>query len=243
MQNTSSTPKRRKLGAERILRPNNHENINFLANCSPINFESQFMNTPKRCDSPHLPCNQVEYLSESNNTNIRSTTEIPCSPGVVNSSVIRDIENWESLVVSNITNRLCNKDSPKILAIQEIDDISDDMFYSKLEQSNYMNNQSKVEKEFKKSIDQSLNKINESIHKLSEPKKCDKSSLFETKDSFLLNIKESSIVMADNKTRNKEYINANIEKSVDSNEGFYGLPVITKSLFKTYRNIEKFYGK
>lgn len=244
LHNTTSTPKRRRLGTGRVLRPNNHENVNILANSSPVKFKSPIANTSKRCDSPHLPCNQVEYLSESNKTNNSSIVDIPCSPDVINSSMIRDIENWESLVLSNKTKKLCNKESPKMLTVQEIDEISDEMFYSKLEQTNHVNNQSKIDTEFKESIEQSFNAVNESICNLWESKKCDKSSLFETKDSFLLDIKESGIVKADNESRNKEFVKPEtVEDPVNKNKGFYGLPPLTKELFKTYRNIEKFYGK
>lgn len=244
---TTSTPKRRRLGTGRILRPKNHvdsiKNDVFPSNCSPIN-----CNTPcnvdlslERSESPHLPCNQVEYLCDSN---ISSSSEIPCSPGIIKCSMFSDVQNWQSLVVStNRIEKLCNQDVSKMDTIGEYDKISEDMFNSKLEQSNCtnpVNKTSNLEKCFKENINHSFDMINQSICQVQvkDSKQFDKSSLFETKDSFLLDIKESGIVTEEPRPANTYTRLTDIEK-----EGFYGLPMLTKGLFKSYRNIEKFYGE
>lgn len=244
-QETTSTPKRRRLGTGRILRPKNHVHSirsgGFPYNCSPIDCNTPYNVeiTPERSESPHLPCNQVEYLCDSN---ISSSSEIPCSPGIIECSLTKSVQNWESLIVStNKIEKLFNQGTPKMNTIEEFDEISEEMFNSKLEQSNcinHVNKTSDIEHTFKENIEQSFDKINESICQLTDLKKCDKSSLFETKDSFLLDIKENEIVTEEYRPAGTNYNAKYIEK-----EGFYGLPTITKSLFRNYRNIEKFYGE
>lgn len=242
--NTTSTPKRRRLGTGRILlRPKNHVdsiiNDDFPSNCSPINCKTprSVESSSDRSESPYLPCNQAEYLC---NDNISSSDEIPCSSGISECSLIRDVENLKALVVS--TSRIenqCNQEVSKMDTIEEFDEITENMFNSKLEQSNSMNQFSstfKMEKNFKDNVEYSFDKINQSICQLTEYKKCDKGLLFESKDSFLLDIKESGTVVKESRPT---YTYAK-PKDV---EGFYGLPMITKGLFKNYRNIEKFYGE
>lgn len=240
-QETTSTPKRRRLGPGRILRPKNHVDSirkdDFLSNCSPINCNTSCSveKSPERSDSPHLPCNQVEYLCDSN---ISSSSEIPCSPGIIDFSLIKDTENRKSLVVSTI--KIQKSSNQELSIIEEFEELNEDMFNTKLEQSNCINHDNKtlnLENTFRENIEQSFDRINESICKLTDLNKCEKSTLFETKDSFLLDIKECGAL-------EEEFGATDQTKPKDiENEGFYGLPMITKSLFKSYRNIEKFYGE
>lgn len=236
-QDTTSTPKRRRLGTRRILRLKNHH-INgtddFTSSCSPITCKTPL--SSQRSESPHLPCNQVEYLCDSNSS---SSSQIACSPDVLACPFTKD-DKWESLLVStNAIDKLCNQDVSKMDTLAEFDEMSHDMFNSKLEISSaqIVDGTSKFEQSIKQNIEHSFNMINQSICQLADHHKtCDKSSLFETKDSFLLDIKESE--MMDQSINRTTCIEINIEK-----EGFYGLPMITKGLFKSLRNIEKFYGK
>lgn len=228
----TSTPKRRRLGNTKIVRSNNlTDNNNSISNYSPIASKvlHDEMDNVDRCDSPHLPCNQVEFLCDSVNNSTAS--DIPCSPGVLRTS----INQWESLDVSTSKlDKYCYKSQKNRVLLEEIEDISDDMFHSKLEQS--MHNYE--EKIFKDKIEESFDVINESIADLHEVMKS-KSSLFETKDSFLLDIKESGIVK-ETQLYDNEY--KKTREQINTSNSFYGLPLITKGLFKSYRNIEKFYG-
>lgn len=61
-------------------------------------------------------------------------------------------------------------------------------------------------------------------------------SLFETGDSFLLELNENATTN-ENKTNRDDIKQMKFVKY----DNYYGLPIITKGLFKTYRNIEKFY--
>lgn len=265
----TSTPKRRRLGTGRILRPNlnifDKDTSPKLRCSSPLN----------RNDDPPIPCNQIEYLSDSGN-NSSVTSEIPCSPaGILDNSIMRN-SNWESLVVSKhqitnneVSNTMCkefneiedisenisnqshfSKEASTSLCkvLNEIEDISDDMFYSKLEIESSLHRNlltSRYEKQFCRSIEDSFNAINQSLRQ-DELNKIDNSALFETRDSFLLDIKESSIIYKEfknvpNKITDKP--KSVKEREVERKDSFYGLPMITKDLFKSYRNIEKFYGE
>ncbi|XP_063635617.1 helicase POLQ-like [Cydia splendana] len=223
MKENSSTPKRRRLGMSKNLRSPeflNKKNPDVFSVCSPISL--RVLKQTERCESPPLPCNQIEYLCDSGN-NSSTCSEIPCSPGVLNSSVVREIENWDSLLVTKVS-------TTQNLA--EIEDISDDMFYSRLEQS--CNDEiltSRCEQHFRENIEETFAAVNDSIYQKVQDQEA-KDSLFETKDSFLLDIKETCIINENGKVK------GTMSDNVDN---FYGLPVKTKSFFKSYRNIEKFY--
>ncbi|KAM3958213.1 mutagen-sensitive 301 [Aphomia sociella] len=237
-QGNTSTPKRRRLGTGRILL-RDKENA---ANYSPINpqITSTLSSSSRGCESPPLPCNQVEYLYESSH----NSSGVPYSPGIQQSSA-QDDQKWESMSVSLLDKKMCDKHN-------ELDnniDLSGDLFTSKLEQESTQNNHgdiimtSRCEKNLREEIEKSFNAINQSICDI-EKEKVDKSLLFETKDSFLLDIRESGVIV-DNKVT--ECVNGFPKpKSLnyikhDNENTFYGLPIITKDLFKTFRNIEKFY--
>lgn len=224
----TSTPKRRRLG--RILLSSR-----VPQNCSPISSEHINIekNEPDRCESPVLPCNQVEYRSLCDSVNNSPTCDIPCSPDVLQSSIQAE---WETLdVCTSKINEIYEKSSETTqnrVKTELMEDISDDMFHSKLEQSAYNHK----DKSFKENIEESFDIINQSISNLDDVMK-NKSCLFETRDSFLLDIKEEI-----DKNIHKHETNNRIKMKIDPNS-FYGLPIITKGLFKTYRNIEKFYGE
>ncbi|XP_075972515.1 mutagen-sensitive 301 isoform X2 [Anticarsia gemmatalis] len=230
MQDTS-TPKRRRFGNTKIVRPTQTLENNVIENYSPI--RPQILKNEmdiERCSSPDLPCNQVEFLCDSGNNS--TSSDIPCSPEVLQTQG----NQWASLDVSTSKiNEIYDKNTKNPInrvILEEIEDISDDMFHSKLEQSVYNH-----EEKFKSEIEESFNVINESIVNMNEVMK-NRSSLFETKDSFLLDIKESGIEAPQTSTNQNKKITK--ENNVPSNS-FYGLPMITKGLFKSYRNIEKFY--
>lgn len=263
----TSTPKRHRLGLSRISRPSpkntNKSSRSIISNCTPINLKL-IKESSQRCDSPPLPCNQIEYLCDSGN-NSSACSDIPHSSGILNSSVIRDIENWESVLENKNNGDSTTND------LAEIEDISDDMFYSRLEQSvgdekdiksnckeNFKSSaerdlsgvnsipeqsaeddivMSHCEKNFRNTIEQSFAVVDKSNRGLIPSQSLlfeMKEDLFETKDSFLLDIKESCVVKEDAKTKGR--------LMTDNVDNFYGLPIKTKSFFKTYRNIEKFYG-
>ncbi|KAL0883560.1 hypothetical protein ABMA27_015714 [Loxostege sticticalis] len=273
---TTSTPKRRRLGTGRILRLNkNKENSILLSNHSPI-YRRVIATAREICESPPLPSNQIKYLHDSRN----SSSSIPSSPEVIE----KNGDHWESL---------SSKEVSAHKHVSEIEDISDDMFQSRLEQESSQYNResefnlplsinhtdldaqinetsfisgskllelsleteseqnqeknelltSKYEKHFRDNLNESFEMINQSICGIEEIKKTDKSLLFQTRDSFLLDIKESGII-SNEKNKNHEFVKPNTPtgtRSMQKDYGFYGLPMETKSLFKTYRNIEKFY--
>ncbi|KAI5643584.1 DEAD/DEAH box helicase domain-containing protein [Phthorimaea operculella] len=241
----TSTPKRRRLGTGRILRPNLQV---FTQGTNVLQSPNGRPDSPfDQNDDPPLPCNQVEYLCDSGNTSSTSS-DIPCSPGVLECSIMNN--KWESLVVSRDLTTIINKAQESVKELDQIEDISDEMFYSKLEQESsrcdHGNNSlltSRCEKHFRENIEESFDMINQSINDLFDKsnKKDDRSSLFETKDSFLLDIKESGIVI---ENQNNVQIGSKpniVCNNINYQNGFYGLPMETKSLFKLYRNIEKFY--
>lgn len=284
----TSTPKRRRLGTGRILRPNNKENKLLLLNHSPIHRQLSSTTTAPVCESPPLPSNQIKFLHDSRNS---SVGEIPSSPGL-----------FESISASNVDS-LCMNDVRTENNVSEFDDISDDMFHSRLEQEcsqlskhettkdrkslsenavvstspkldlsfvsgrqmlelklsaesqqNHVVSSeneeveelltSRCEKHFRDDIEESFELINQSICGINEEtkKKSERSSLFETHDSFLLDIKESGIISNDK--QNNVFVKPKTPLDVRLNfDTFYGLPMITKSLFKNFRNIDKFYGR
>ncbi|XP_063823704.1 helicase POLQ-like [Ostrinia nubilalis] len=286
VQENTSTPKRRRLGTGRILRVNkpNKENSFLLSNHSPIYRRVTATVRPEVCESPPLPSNQIKYLHDSRNS---SSSDIPSSPGVFE----KNDEHWESLSSTNLDD-LCKSEASAHKNVSEIEDISDDMFQSRLEQessqvkpesqlnlpiginqtdfdtqlkeSSFISgsklldlsletkseeNQdmnelltSKYEKHFRDNLEESFEMVNQSICGIQEEtKKSDRSSLFETRDSFLLDIRESGMI-TNEKNSNHEFVKPKTPmKDINSDNGFYGLPIVTKSLFKTYRNIEKFY--
>lgn len=282
---TTSTPKRRRLGTGRILRLNkNKENSILSSNHSPI-YRRVIATAREVCESPPLPSNQIKYLHDSRN----SSSSIPSSPEVIE----KNGDHWESLSSTNL-DHLCRTEVSAHKHVSEIEDISDDMFQSRLEQESSQYNResefnlplsinhtdldaqinetsfisgskllelsleteseqnqeknelltSKYEKHFRDNLNESFEMINQSICGIEEIKKTDKSLLFQTRDSFLLDIKESGII-SNEKNKNHEFVKPNTPtgtRSMQKDDGFYGLPMETKSLFKTYRNIEKFYG-
>ncbi|XP_028172167.1 helicase POLQ-like, partial [Ostrinia furnacalis] len=286
VQENTSTPKRRRLGTGRILRVTkpNKENSFLLSNHSPIYRRVTATVRPEVCESPPLPSNQIKYLHDSRNS---SSSDIPSSPGVFE----KNDEHWESLSSTNLDD-LCKSEASAHKNVSEIEDISDDMFQSRLEQessqvkpesqlnlpiginqtdfdtqlkeSSFISgsklldlsletkseeNQdmnelltSKYEKHFRDNLEESFEMVNQSICGIQEEtKKSDRSSLFETRDSFLLDIRESGMI-TNEKNSNHEFVKPKTPmKDINSDNGFYGLPIVTKSLFKTYRNIEKFY--
>ncbi|XP_060800569.1 helicase POLQ-like isoform X2 [Amyelois transitella] len=220
----TSTPKRRRLGTSRVLCSRD------IVNHSPIHrqISSTVISSSGRCESPPLPCNQVEYLNES------EPTSIPCSPGI-EGSIMKDVENWESLALTNFR----KKNNVLHDTITE-DDLSDDMFCSELEIKSSHDKlvSSNCQNHFK-DIEETFDLVNKSICDIDN--KVDKSSLFETKDSFLLDIKESGILVEEKCKSNEVNKHGRIDQKLCDGDTFYGLPLITKSLFKTFRNIEKFY--
>ncbi|KAH9633918.1 hypothetical protein HF086_009731 [Spodoptera exigua] len=232
----TSTPKRRRMGTGRIFRSSlqkNKPNNDLLMGFSPVMIpkHSQAENsTTDRCDSPLLPCNQVEFRSICDSENNSSICDIPCSPDVLPASIENE---WESLNIctSNINeiDEISKTEDRNNQALPElIEEISDDMFQSKLEQSHIK----EIDKKFTDNIEKSFDMVNQSISNFDEVMKS-KSLLFETRDSFLLDVKEDP-------TQNIP--NQNIKNNdVKLDNTFYGLPMIAKGLFKTYRNIEKFY--
>lgn len=217
-----STPKRRRrLGNNVIVRIGQIiENNNLtIADCTPMKrkvSENNEVNVD-RCDSPHLPCNQVEFLHSSDNNS--SATDIPCSPGVLMTN-----NQWESFDVStNKINEYCDKSLQIQVIAEEDEDIFDDNMNNSALEESVVNH---VE-QFKNEMDKRFDKINDSVANLHE--------VLKTKDSFLLDIKESGIV-----NENNVDIIHQIQPAT-SKDSFYGLPMVTRSLFKTYRNIEKFY--
>ncbi|CAG5019053.1 unnamed protein product [Parnassius apollo] len=240
IESTTSTPKRRRLGTGRIIRASQiMSNKNDLSdNCTSLRWKhtSRNITLVEGCDSPPLPCNQVEYLSDSGNN---TSKDIPCSPGIFEPSFVKDGESWKSLVIS------CNKPALSSQVVNEIDDISDDMFQSKLEQESSQQNHiddeiltSRCEKHFRDEINDGFEAINQSINVIKNDRDC----FIETKDSFLLDIDEC---MTDTLTQpyqiNQAAKSGNSGENNVPKDNFYQLPKITKSLFKTYRNIEKLY--
>ncbi|XP_059061206.1 helicase POLQ-like [Achroia grisella] len=232
-QENTSTPKRRRLGTGRVLRRYNMENT---INDTPVHpqITSTLANTPGGCESPPLPCNQVEYLNESS----RNNSSVLCSPGI-QSPVPEDVHNWESLPVALLNDKVFDKHE----SVNEIN-LSGDLFTSKLDQNCTDNNhvdEIKCENNLREDIEKSFNIVNQSICDIDKINK-DKSSLFETKDSFLLDIRESGVVLDDKLTKCvNEFPKLKPVQNYNDVTTFYGLPMITKKLFKTLRNIEKFY--
>lgn len=249
----TSTPKRRRLGTGRIYRSSLSlskaaQKSSLVTDCSPITSTDirNGTNEINRCDSPLLPCNQVEFRSicDSDNSNSISSCNIPCSPDILYSSVRNrtETEEWESLnVCTSKINEICeinNETTNNEIAPEVMDDISEDMFHSKLEQSDLNH----VDKNFKDKIEKSFDFVNQSISNLDEVMK-NKSSLFETRDSFLLDIKEDVVEKFVHPNQIVNECKKKVTAAANPINTFYGLPMIAKGLFKTYRNIEKFYGE
>lgn len=245
-ENNTSTPKRRRLGTDKLLQRIIH--VVDIENHALESPDSIPMSPRDKLDDPPLPCNQIAYLYDSGNTSSTSS-DIPCSPGVLDCSVFRNIEKWESFVSRDLNN-VPNEVLPTVRGeFDEIEGITDDIFCSKMDQESSQINcgkntllTSKCEKTFRENIEQSFEVVNQSICGLEFTENKNTSSLFETNDSFLLDIKESGIILEE-KEKQPKTINLKIVGNEICDNNFYGLPIITKSLFKTYRNIEKFYGK
>lgn len=253
----TSTPKRRRLGTGRILRPSLDV---FHKKFSPVH--SQVVETKQalseRCESPPIPCNQNEYLYESgNNTSSSMKINIPRSPEVFDCSLdCGEVSYLPSQIgkcnlQNDKENKNCSNNTQCVL--DDIEHVSDDMFLSRMEAPQPQighNNElmtSRCEQYFRQNIQESFELVNKSICGLDANQRNEMSNLFETKDSFLLDIKETSAFVEDDKhnLNNQCHTNNNssVSKNASNDKDFYGLPLITKGLFKTYRNIEKFYGK
>ncbi|KAJ0179106.1 hypothetical protein K1T71_004818 [Dendrolimus kikuchii] len=260
----TSTPKRRRLGVGRNLSQNVIKVSNNLIGCCSIKLKPLTeKNQMERCESPNLPCNQIEYLCDSGN-NTSTVSDIPCSPGILDSSVMKDLDKWESLVGSRTILKKPEQNENMHRILEEMEVLSEDMFQSQMEQSmgvkimdlgqikpGHPNTKSqnstcqkasncvevlpKIDESYKESVQEYFDQINESICNF-DHRNINKSSLFETRDSFLFEIKDSCLL-------DKAIINNNNQetaKAVNYNN-FYGLPLIVQGLFNTYRNIEKFY--
>ncbi|CAG4983487.1 unnamed protein product [Colias eurytheme] len=215
-----STPKRRRLGIRRNVR------------LSQLSIENIKLNTPKHlqinsrvkenCDSPPLPCNQVEYLCDSE-SNSSISSDIPCSPGILETcNIFHNISSWKSFQETK---------SPKNDAAS-VSTIVDEVFNDSFQSKSFLNCVQELPKNenYQDEIEKTFNEINQSI--------CQNDSFFDEKDSFLLDIRESGIIN-EKHAREKELPQPNVNKGISND--FYGLPMITKGLFKSYRNIEKFY--
>ncbi|XP_050362485.1 helicase POLQ-like isoform X2 [Nymphalis io] len=231
-----STPKRRRLGV-RYTRPtqNGVKSPNAsIINSTPIQMRLS-SNLPNKCDSPPLPCNQIEYLCEST-SNSSVASEIPCSPGVFETCFFKDVENWDSFIASK------NKENILMDCGDEFNNEFQTRPEEEIKTADCSILTSRCEKLFRDEIEQSFDNLNQSIININ----CnndDKSSLFETKDSFLLDIRESGIIANQENTKSDEISKCSKNQvTINMNQNnFYGLPMIVKGLFKTYRNIEKFY--
>ncbi|CAK1551516.1 unnamed protein product [Leptosia nina] len=202
---TPTTPKRRRLGVSKVKLTQRRDH-NFV---SPGNVR---VNAVDNCDSPPLPCNQVEYLCDSE-SNSSLSSDIPGSPGVLETcNILDNIENWKSFVDP--------KSSKDDNVVSTTEDVFDDTFNYNLFKKDH----------YSEEIKESFNVINQSI--------CNNETLFDTEDSFLLDIRESGIV--NNKCEIGE-VSSQVNGKSELSNSFYGLPKIARGLFKTYRNIETFY--
>lgn len=246
-QENTSTPKRRRIGTDKLLKRINH--VLDIENHGLESPDSRPMSPRDKPDDPPLPCNQIAYLYDSGNTSSTSC-DIPCSPGVLDYSGMRNLEKWESFISKDLNN-VPKEVMPSVSReFHEIEGISDNIFYSKLDQECSLINcddntllTSKCEKTFRENIEQTFEVVNQSIYGLECKDNMNRSCFFETNDSFLLDIKENSIVLEETDKQPKTSNLKIVENKLCDINSFYGLPIITKSLFKTYRNIEKFYGK
>ncbi|XP_048481986.1 helicase POLQ-like [Plutella xylostella] len=244
----SSTPKRRRLGTGRVLR---HSDTLSIKSFSPVQFRvNHTLASPvRKCESPPIPSNQNEYL-ESSNGSSNSSYRIPQSPGFLECSsdlnggiCESDDENNKEILDHRLFISEVKELSKSRLIKNEIEDISDDMFNSKLEvQDSFTHNHEKKatltstsDKCFGKEIEESFEMVNESILCGSSHKNDISNNLFETKDSFLLDIKETGLEIGENGTSNE------VLKMFDNINTFYGLPLMAKDLYKSLCNITKFY--
>lgn len=240
-------PKRRRYGKDRLLRRIVH--VSDIENNDLESPDSRPMSPLDKADDPPLPCNQMEYLCDSGNTSSTSS-DIPCSPGVSDCSIMRNIDKWESFVSRDLNNIPNEISSTVCREFYDIDNIPDNIFSSKLHQEasqiNCGNNTlltSKFDKTFGENIEQTFDAVNQSICGLENKENGNRSCLFETNDSFLLDFKESCIALEEDDKQSKTSNLQIVKKKLCTDNSFYGLPIITKSLFKSFRNIEKFYGK
>ncbi|XP_050681734.1 helicase POLQ-like isoform X2 [Leptidea sinapis] len=208
-----STPKRRRLGVGRPLKSSQILNQDNLMSCSQLHLRPESI---EKCDSPPLPCNQVEFLCDSDVNN--SICDIPGSPGVSETcNILKRIDGRKTLI--ELDSRINNIQEPEI---NTTNNVLNDLFNSRFEYGFAACDKTSPNcvKNVTKDVEKTLDNINQTICNI------DRSVLFETKDSFLLDI--SGVV--DKST---------VLDKLSSD--FYGLPSIAKDLFKSYRNIEKFY--
>ncbi|XP_052738083.1 helicase POLQ-like [Bicyclus anynana] len=237
----TSTPKRRgrrSLGiikisrSPKLLKLKTKEADENIVNSTPISSI-----VTGKVESPCLPCNQVEYCDSRSNSS--TCSEIPCSPGVLESGFLKDLENWDSFVCSKNN----NSGNSKLGYLNDSVNM-DEIFHSKLEQDLIKSHldrtllTSRCEKLLRDEIEDSFDMINQSICNINNDKQ---RSLFETRDSFLLDIRESSIVAEQKVLKTNDLLKSKLCQEFVNPNTFYGLPMVVKGLFKTYRNIEKFY--
>ncbi|XP_069355435.1 helicase POLQ-like [Maniola hyperantus] len=231
------TPKRRgrgTLGIRKAKLPKLviKETSEYLLNSTPISI-SDSPTVVEKAESPCLPCNQVEFLCDTR-SNGSICSEIPCSPGVLES------ENWDSFVAS----KHCNNISGNSKINSCVDNSVNMDEISELDQKVMINHTnttlltSRCEKLLRDEIEESFNMINQSISNINNE---NRSSLFETRDSFLLDIRESDIVSEQKILKTNDLLKPKLYQEYVKSNTFYGLPIMVKGLFKTYRNIEKFY--
>lgn len=230
-----STPKRRRLGLTnplRSLRGTTKDVNNSFINSTPVRTRISTL-VPEKCESPPLPCNQIEYLCDSGSNEIN---DIPCTPGVFDSCFFKDVENWDSFITGK------SDSSKENIEVEEGEaKVSSNKTVSESKNEKEVCDSiltSRCEKLFRDEIEQSFDILHHSIANINNENET--SVLFDTKDSFLLDIRESGII-AEEENRKEQSKSSINEINHDSNT-FYGLPLIVKDLFKSNRNIEKFYG-
>lgn len=249
----TSTPKRRRLGTTSVIRSlsGNSRILSYCENAGQCSSQSSQLGTDRSCSiSPPLPSNQMEYLRESSSEML---SPLPAMHENATAETFNH-EMWATPILASAFKSPLISATAKRRSIiqQEVDNISADMFQSKLE-LNHVESQDNINVDlndfsFKQSIVNAFDHINQSIFELDNKKEC--SVLFETKDSFLLNVADTAecINNYDIVRRNQveEKLN-NVKSGIPVNKcednGFYGLPIMAKTFFKMYRNIDKFYGK
>lgn len=121
------TLKRRQLVSEKI-RSSRKKTV-ISEEISDFNYKNndEHVNSTERCDSPLLPCNQDEYLIDSGNTS--TCSDVPRSTDNLHTSVA---DTLETTVLSTDFKAHCTQNN---VINKEIEDLSEEMFFSKLNQS------------------------------------------------------------------------------------------------------------
>lgn len=245
-----STPRRRGRGilglrkvsrASKLTKLKIKDTEEYFANSTPISSNGNSTVVGK-AESPCLPCNQVEYMCDTRSDSSIGSDIIPCSPGVLESGFISNLDNWDSFVGSKHNNSritITQNHEENSANMEEVSQTKSGKDVDK----NHINTtllNSRCEKLFRDEIEQSFDMINQSICNINNE---NRSSLFETKDSFLLDIRESGIIVEQKVLKKNDLSKSKLYEDYVNPNTFYGLPMIVKGLFKTYRKIEKFYGK